>query len=40
VPVPKEYFKGIVWANMNINAEDGYNTMIGTITFEPKGRLA
>ena len=38
VPAPKEYFTGTVWVNMNINAEDGYNTMIGTVTFEPKGR--
>jgi len=38
VPAPKEYFTGSVWVNMNINAEDGYNTMIGTVTFEPKGR--
>jgi 4-carboxymuconolactone decarboxylase len=38
VPAPKEYFKGIVWVNLNINSEDGYNTMIGTVTFEPKGR--
>jgi 4-carboxymuconolactone decarboxylase len=38
VPAPKEYFTGTVWVNMNIKAEDGYNTMIGTVTFEPKGR--
>ena len=38
VPAPIEYFKGIVWVNMNLNADDGYNTMIGTVTFEPKGR--
>ena len=38
VPATKEYFTGTVWVNMNINAEDGYNTMIGTVTFEPKGR--
>jgi len=38
VPAPKEYFKGNVWVNININSEDGYNTMIGTVTFEPKGR--
>ena len=38
VSAPIEYFKGIVWVNMNLNADDGYNTMIGTVTFEPKGR--
>jgi 4-carboxymuconolactone decarboxylase len=38
VHAPKEYFRGSVWVNMNINAEDGYNTMIGTVTFEPKSR--
>ena len=38
VTAPKEYFKGFVWVNMNIKAEDGYNTLIGTVTFEPKGR--
>lgn len=38
VPAPKEYFTGTVWVNININSEDGYNTMIGTVTFEPKGR--
>jgi 4-carboxymuconolactone decarboxylase len=37
-PAPKEYFTGKVLVNMNIKAEDGYNTMIGTVTFEPKGR--
>jgi 4-carboxymuconolactone decarboxylase len=38
VSAPKEYFTGTVWVNMNINAEDRYNTMIGTVTFETKGR--
>jgi len=38
VPAPKEYFRGTVWVNMNLTADDGYNTMIGTVTFEPKGR--
>ncbi len=38
VPAPKEYFTGTVWVNMNITPEDDYNTLIGTVTFEPKGR--
>jgi 4-carboxymuconolactone decarboxylase len=38
VPAPKEYFTGTVRVKLNITAEDGYNTMIGTVTFEPKGR--
>lgn len=37
-PAPKEYFTGTVWVNMNILPDDNYNTMIGTVTFEPKGR--
>jgi len=35
---PQEYFTGTVWVNMNVKAEDSYNTLIGTVTFEPKGR--
>lgn len=35
---PKEWFAGTVWANMNVKPEDGYNTNIGTVTFEPKAR--
>jgi 4-carboxymuconolactone decarboxylase len=38
VPAPKEYFTGTVWVNMNIKPEDDYNTLIGTVTFEPTGR--
>jgi len=38
VPAPKEYFTGTIWVNMNIKPEDDYNTLIGTVTFEPKGR--
>ena len=38
VPAPKEFFTGTVWVKMNLTAEDGYNTMIGTVTFEPNGR--
>jgi 4-carboxymuconolactone decarboxylase len=37
-PAPKEYFTGTVWVNMNILPDDNYNTMIGTVTFETKGR--
>ena len=33
-----EYFVGNVWVNMNISPEDNYNAIIGTVTFEPKGR--
>jgi len=35
---PKEWFTGTVWVNMNVKPEDGYNTNIGTVTFEPKAR--
>jgi len=38
VPAPKEHFAGTVWVNMNIKPEDDYNALIGTVTFEPKGR--
>jgi 4-carboxymuconolactone decarboxylase len=38
VAAPKEYFTSSVRVNMNISSEDGYNTMIGKVTFEPKGR--
>ena len=38
MPAPREYFTGTVWVNMNIKPEDDYNTLIGTVTFEPKGR--
>jgi len=38
VKAPATYFVGNVWVNMNINPEDNYNTIIGTVTFEPKGR--
>ena len=37
-PAPGEYFTGTVWVNMNITPDDDYNTLIGTVTFEPKGR--
>lgn len=33
-----ENFTGTVWVNMNIDPEDGYNTSIGTVTFEPMAR--
>lgn len=35
---PKELFSGTVWVNMNVIPDDGYNTNIGTVTFEPKAR--
>ena len=38
VKAPTAYFVGEVLVNMNIIPEDNYNTMIGTVTFEPKGR--
>lgn len=38
VAAPSEYFVGKVWINMNLTASDGYNTMIGTVNFEPEGR--
>src|SRR6185312_3182378 len=38
VQAPKENFSGPVWVNMNIGGNDGYNTIIGTVTFEPKAR--
>ena len=38
VPVPKENFTGTVWVNMNVKPDEGYNTNIGTVTFEPKAR--
>lgn len=38
VQAPEEWFTGTVWVNMNVKPEDGYNTNIGTVTFEPKAR--
>ncbi|MFP3675015.1 hypothetical protein SB724_19535, partial [Bacillus sp. SIMBA_031] len=35
---PKENFTGTVWVNLNIGKDDDYNTIIGTVTFEPKAR--
>lgn len=35
---PKQNFKGTVWVNMNVKPEDGYNTNIGTVTFEANAR--
>lgn len=35
---PKENFTGTVWVNMNVKPDEGYNTNIGTVTFEPKAR--
>jgi 4-carboxymuconolactone decarboxylase len=35
---PEEYFTGTVWVNMNVKPEEGYNTNISTVTFEPKAR--
>jgi len=38
VKAPAAYFVGNVRVNMNINPEDDYNAIIGTVTFDPKGR--
>lgn len=38
VQAPKQNFSGTVWVNMNIGESDGYNTTIGTVTFEPRAR--
>jgi 4-carboxymuconolactone decarboxylase len=35
---PEENFIGTVWVNMNVTTDDGYNTIIGTVTFEPEAR--
>lgn len=37
-PAPKENFTGNVSVNLNVGKEDGYNTIIATVTFEPKAR--
>lgn len=31
-------FTGTVWVNLNITPGDGYNAVIGTVTFEPQAR--
>lgn len=36
--VPKENFTGTVWVNLNVDKNDAYNIVIGTVTFEPKAR--
>ncbi|WP_321332672.1 carboxymuconolactone decarboxylase family protein [uncultured Bacteroides sp.] len=38
VQASSENFTGTVWVNMNIKAEDNYNAIIGTVTFEPGAR--
>lgn len=38
IKAPKEWFTGNVWLNINVKPEEGYNTNIGTVTFEPKAR--
>jgi len=38
VRAPKENFTGTVWVNMNVKPDEGYNTNIGTVTFEPNAR--
>lgn len=38
VAAPKEYFSGIVWVNMNVTPDEGYNINMGTVTFETKAR--
>ncbi len=35
---PKEHFTGTVYVNMNVTADDIYNSVVGTVTFEPKAR--
>lgn len=35
---PKEWFTGTVWVNINVKPDEGYNTNIGTVTFETKAR--
>lgn len=35
---PAANFTGTVWVNMNLNPNDGYNAIMGTVTFEPKAR--
>ncbi len=35
---PKEWFTGKVWVNMNVKPDEGYNTNIGTVTFEANAR--
>ncbi len=35
---PKENFTGTVWTNIAVNAEDGVNSIVGKVTFEPKAR--
>ncbi|SEH47909.1 cupin domain-containing carboxymuconolactone decarboxylase family protein [Chryseobacterium culicis] len=34
----KDRFTGTVWINMNVLPEDGYNSNVGTVTFEPRAR--
>lgn len=38
VAAPMENFTGTVWVNMNVKPDEGYNTNIGTVTFEDKAR--
>lgn len=38
VAAPAAYFTGTVWVNMNVKPDEGYNTNIGTVTFEPNAR--
>ncbi|WP_320053549.1 carboxymuconolactone decarboxylase family protein [uncultured Acetobacteroides sp.] len=38
VEAPSQYFVGKVWVNININQNDNYNSMIGTVNFEPSAR--
>lgn len=38
IKAPEEWFTGNVWLNINVKPEEGYNTNIGTVTFEPKAR--
>lgn len=38
IQAPAEHFTGTVWVNMNVNLDDDYNMVIGTVTFEPNAR--
>lgn len=38
VPAPQEWFTGTVWLNMNVRPDEGYDTNIGTVTFEAGAR--
>jgi len=37
-PAPAEYFTGTVWVNIAVKADDGLNSTIGKVSFEPTAR--